>query len=72
MTVLQWLEQAKADGHEWADAAIQNTLNDDPFTGNSECNSLSSALVKGFFWGLTKQGAKYWSEIRSKISNQQK
>ena len=67
MTVLQWLEQAKAEGHEWADAAIENTLNDKPFTGDNKCVSLSDALGGGFNWSESPQGIIYWSNIHDDI-----
>ena len=57
-TILQWFEQAKAEGLEWADAAIKNIE-----YPSWNVNSMYKALEMGFVWSDTPQGFSYWCEI---------
>ena len=56
-TALEWFTQAKADGHEWADAAIEN------ITRNCKREYLHEALSVSFKWGSTLQGYEFWEKI---------
>jgi hypothetical protein len=64
MTVKEFFKQAKADGHEWADAAIINMIEcPKEFMGINEVNSLSSAIFNGFSWRKSKEGFEHWEKI---------
>ena len=61
-TVMEWLEQAKAEGYPWADAAIAN-CDTDVFTLNRPHSSLSTALCAAFAWDESSEGYEFWREI---------
>jgi len=64
MTIKEFFEQAKSDGHEWADAAITNMIEcPKEFMGAKEVNSLSGAIFNGFSWRKSKEGFEYWENI---------
>lgn len=63
-TVLEWFEEAKANGSPCADAAIKNIGSN---LLNSEVASLSLALVTAFIWKKTDEGHSYWSKIYTQI-----
>lgn len=63
--ILEWFIQAKADGYEWADAAIENAINHG--IGHIEETSISEALAGAFDWEYTQQGHEYWSNIYENI-----
>lgn len=56
--ILEWLEQAKADGYEWADAAIENCT-----YANNDAQTLRAAIMYAFKWGETPQGVEFWHDI---------
>jgi len=60
-TVIEWLEQAKADGHEWADDAIKHTLAEGD-TVYKVVACLSEAVGYGFVWRNWDDTSK-WSDI---------
>lgn len=64
-TVLQWLEQAKAEGYEWADAAIANAMMENDY--NDLARSMSRALECAFFWDRYEQSRDYWVKIHSDL-----
>jgi hypothetical protein len=71
MTITEHFEQAKKDGHEWADAAIKYRKyqlygNDD----KQNCSGLITAILHGFVWSKTKEGKKYWEKIREQLYNE--
>lgn len=59
-TVIEWLEQAKADGYPWAQSAI-NQVDKDKYM---QCNSLSHAVGNFAYWEETKEGRQYWDAIQ--------
>lgn len=63
MTYRELFEKAKADGHQWADAAIDNCLNPDKETINTQNTDLRGSLFFAFSWKETKQGSEYWASI---------
>lgn len=72
-TILEWLEQAKNEGYEWADAAIKymgeaNTRNCQPNTRES---SLSDA-VDSVRWDETSEGFNFWESIWATLKNEGK
>lgn len=60
-TVMEWLFQAKEDGHEWAEDAIQITKNDVPYSGEMMVGSLYSALDNAFTHSEHQE--RDWTEI---------
>ena len=60
-TVLEWLEEAKKQGYEWADAAIRNY--DPKFTTIKEKESLTRALISAFSWQNSPEEHKYWEGV---------
>ena len=67
-TILQWFEQAKAEGLEWADAAIKNTKKN---KGERPSESMREAVLSAFIWEITPEGHEFWSEIESNLLGQQ-
>jgi len=65
--ILEWLEQAKADGYEWADEAIENAMHHG--LGHVDEISLSEALAGAFEWESSKQGHEYWEKIYVNLVN---
>lgn len=47
--------------------AIENTKNDKDYTGDTEQDSLSEALVQAFIWGDAPERWKYWGDVYDKI-----
>ncbi len=69
-TILEWLEQAKSEGYEWADAAIERVNIDRPFTGNAQAFSLSDALNGGFVWPDSE--FDFWQSLVKDLEEQGK
>lgn len=69
-TVEQWLLEAKEQGCEWADEALENA--------DIGCRlgvielSLSEALTGAFSWSESPQGLAYWYDIHDKLIAQDK
>jgi hypothetical protein len=69
MTITEHFEQAKKDGHEWADAAISNMEKarsgeyEWPQEQNDEIIHLSDAIFRAFKWEMTWQGYDFWEKI---------
>lgn len=70
MTIIEHLASAKAQGYEWADAAINNALNDDENPENADpvFDTLQNALYCAFFWNETEQGYCFWKDVHDKLS----
>lgn len=71
-TILEWFEEAKANGADWADAAIDNARG---MTGewvlNVSAFSHSDALERAFVWASSPQKRKYWQSICEKIEQEE-
>ena len=67
-TILQWLEEAKEQGYDWADAAIRNY--DPNFVTIKETNSLIDALGNAFAWGGSPEKYEYWEKIQGSLASQ--
>lgn len=71
-TMLEWFEEAKANGAEWADKAIKNTRE---MSGEirllSKFYCLSSALSGAFIWADSPQKLEYWATICDKIEQEE-
>lgn len=63
-TVLEWFEEAKANGSPWADAAIKNTRE---MRGDERlewlAGSLQAAIIRAFTWSESPEGHLYWQKI---------
>lgn len=64
-TILEWLNEAKQQGYEWADAAIRNYNPD--FFGKENVLSLSDALLHAFNWEATPEKDTYWDSVFDSI-----
>lgn len=64
-TILEWLNEAKQQGHEWADAAIRNY--DPDFFRKENVLSLSDALLHAFNWKTTPEKDTYWESVFDSI-----
>ena len=60
-TILEWLNQLP---EPIKSQAIENTKNDNPFSGNEIVDSLWKAIDYGFLWSSTSQGGNYWFYIK--------
>lgn len=64
-TILEWLNEAKQQGYEWADAAIRNYNPD--FFRKENVLSLSDALLHAFNWKSTPEKDTYWESVFDSI-----
>lgn len=64
-TVKYWLNKAKEEGKEWAEAALENAKEQ----GNLNCyaDDIVPAIDEAFSWHKTKQGSKYWRDIKASL-----
>ena len=71
-TILEWLNEAKEQGYEWADAAIRNY---DPkfadFGENKQLDTLSDALDGAFDWQDNPEGEDFWVKIHMDLVNEE-
>ena len=61
-TIKQWFEQAKEQGYEWADSALQYAQNH-AYLEKLMTDSLKNAIDSGFCWEDTEEGEDYWFDI---------
>jgi len=64
-TILAWFEEARAAGHEWADAAIAYA-NQFGFL-SCERVSLVEAIGFSFVWKYTEEGHDFWKKIHESL-----
>lgn len=64
-TILEWLNEAKQQGYEWADAAIRNYNPD--FFRKGNVLSLSDALLHAFNWDVAPEKDGYWESVFDSI-----
>ena len=64
-SVIEWLREAREQGHEWADAAINNL---DPDVESEEEISLNEALLRAFSWRTSPEKDKYWIKIHQALT----
>ena len=64
-TILDWFEEARSAGHEWADAAIENCHQFG--TADMVDISLAEALLGAFDWAETPQGVNFWHAVRDSL-----
>lgn len=64
-TILAWFEEARAAGHEWADAAIENCHQFG--TAYDYAPTLLWAVDTAFAWAETKQGFEMWNTIGNSL-----
>lgn len=67
-TVLEWLEWAKEQGYEWADAAIRNY--DPAYKRDDGCDNLYEAVQKAFKWVSSPEGHSFWINIYRTVASQ--
>ena len=61
-TIKQWFEQAKEQGYEWADSALDYAQNNADLE-KLMTDSLKNAIDSGFCWEDTEEGEDYWFDI---------
>jgi hypothetical protein len=61
MTILEHFEKAKADGCEWADAAIRNTSPE--ILKISEAKNIKDAITGAFAFGESPEGREFWFNV---------
>lgn len=66
-TIHEWFLEAKANGAEWADGAIENIKIQDPSAFDDIADSMQMAIAGGFIWEKTPQGFHYWQNIAKSI-----
>lgn len=66
-TVIEWLNEAKEQGYEWADAAIENCKTYSHFKGNSPAESLSKSLSQSCVWVDTPEKHSFWQAIHDDL-----
>ena len=64
-TILEWLNEAKEQGYEWADAAIRNY--DPKFTTRKERESIKEALYGAFSWERSPEKKEFWHGVSESL-----
>ena len=59
--ILEWFEEAKQQGYDWADAAIRNY--NPNYAIIKETKTLSAALTRAFSWRKSPEGSEFWVRI---------
>jgi hypothetical protein len=62
-TALEWFEQAKQKGHEWAQLAIGNISGDLLI----KYASMSESLTWSFDWWKTPEGGEFWDKVHDAV-----
>jgi len=62
-TALEWFEEAKQKGHEWAQLAINNISKD----WLTKYASMSNALAWSFDWEATPEGLAFWGKLHDVV-----
>lgn len=65
-TILKWLEEAKQQGYDWADAAIRNY--DPEFSGLNNVKSLTDAIFFAFHWPNSPEGDAFWKSVTDSLN----
>ncbi len=60
MTILEAFQQAKEEGHYWADKALANLEKE---YENDQVKYWWQALTGGFGWNSSEEGWTYWNNI---------
>ena len=60
-TILEWLEEAKQQGCDWADAAIRNY--NPNYEIIKETKTLPAGLAKAFSWRKSPEDYPYWNRV---------
>ena len=69
MTILEHLQQLP---EKYREAAIRNTLNDEPMTGNDYAEyRLSKSLSEAFIFHHSPEGHNYWYDVVEELEAQE-
>jgi len=60
-TIKQWLETLL---EPYRGQALENLANNSNRKEDCKADSLNDAILRGFTWEATPQGAEYWKEVR--------
>lgn len=61
-TALEWLQEAKKNGHPWADAALKN-YDHAHASAQPDPDTLSQAINFAFDWHKPPEGYNYWQDV---------
>ena len=64
--ILEWLEEAKQQGYDWADAAIRNY--NPNYSIIKETKTLSAALNYAFSWRKSPEDSPYWVRVNESLN----
>jgi hypothetical protein len=62
-TALEWFEEAKQKGHDWAQLAINNISR----SSLMKHSSMSKALALSFVWEETPEGLEFWGKLHDVV-----
>jgi len=68
-TILEWLQQAKNEGYEWAESAINQIECDNPL---EFVDKMSESVLSAFTWRTSIEGLEYWIDICNGLKKQGK
>ena len=63
--ILEWLNEAKQQGYEWADAAIRNY--DPKVSGPTNAKSLTDAIFFACGWLNSPEGDAFWKSVTDSL-----
>lgn len=69
-TILEWLNEIEEP--EIREAAIKNAKEAEPLFIDNSAVRVSLALIRGFSWGDSKEGFKFWENYYNKLISQGK
>ena len=69
-TILEWLNEIEEP--EIREVAINYAKEAEPLFIESSAVRLSLALIRGFYWGDSKEGFKFWDEYYTNLISQGK
>lgn len=65
-SIKKWLEEAKQQGYDWADAAIRNY--NPEFSGLNNVKSLTDAIFFAFHWPNSPEGDAFWKSVTDSLN----
>ena len=67
-TILEWLEEAKEQGYDWADAAIRNYIRHwTDASPKNKVDSLVRALDVAFLWSDSPEKEEFWHGVSESL-----
>lgn len=67
-SILEWLNEAKQQGYEWADAAINNYIRQWAYSSpKNKVNSLVRSLEVAFVWSDSPEKEEFWHGVSESL-----